>query len=293
MPEKELTYCPYTDKDIEASAANIEHIFPLSLGGSNSFVIKADAEFNSRVGSKVDGALANDFLVLGRRIKMNARGHTKKRPVARTKSASMENRSRPIQVEFFGPEGMKIYDPVLRRELSTQEISGKTLNLNVQLTRYGRLKFAAKVALSAGLFVFGDWFRENVAHEELRILLNFDNATDEKELSALGLRAYDELNPVSERDREEHQILEYICGAINGSCVFFVPGPVNLGVTVGVLGKYVASLNIPANTDQFPFSEQNDLGHAVVLEGGKMERLSYRQLLAKALEHISQQAKSG
>jgi hypothetical protein len=36
------------------------------------------------------------------------------------------------------------------------------------------MKFVAKVALSAGYFVYGDLFRRNVKHSDFRAIMNFD-----------------------------------------------------------------------------------------------------------------------
>ncbi|MDF9433359.1 hypothetical protein M1C61_02480, partial [Chromohalobacter israelensis] len=59
-----------------------------------------------------------------------------------------------------------------------------------------------------------------------------------------------------------------------------------IGVTVGILGRFVATLNVPANTEQFPFSDQNDLGHAVIIENGRLQRISYRALAKKAYGYL-------
>jgi hypothetical protein len=66
-------YCPYIDRDIPLKESTPEHIFPLALGGMNGFTIPVSKEFNSRVGSAIDGALANDFLVMSRRDKHGAK----------------------------------------------------------------------------------------------------------------------------------------------------------------------------------------------------------------------------
>ncbi|MFC0383012.1 hypothetical protein [Chromohalobacter israelensis] len=170
----DLIYCPYTDREIEPSLSNSEHIIPLSLGGSNSFVLPVNAEFNSDAGSDIDGELANDLLVLFRRRHFDARGHSKKKPKILSKHSKMDSGSRPVQVEFAGEEGIKVYDPVQKRTLGEEEIAGQQFTSRFTISRYGRLKFAAKVALAGGYFVFGDWFRSNVEHHELRALMNFD-----------------------------------------------------------------------------------------------------------------------
>jgi len=75
-----MIYCPYTNKDISESETTSEHIIPLSLGGINGFEIPVCKIFNSNVGSKIDGALANDFLILMKRNELDVRGHSKKSP---------------------------------------------------------------------------------------------------------------------------------------------------------------------------------------------------------------------
>jgi hypothetical protein len=279
-------YCPYTDNELEAHVLNREHIIPLSLGGSNQFVIHVDASFNSQVGSKIDGALANDFLILPRRIALDARGHSKKKPVAKNSQSTIGDEEKLVQIEFFNRDGLKVYDPVARRELEEHEFSGKKFTSRISLSRHGRLQFAAKVALAAGYFVFGDWFRENIAHHEVRALMNFHSSSKLEDFDGFSLRAYDEFTPASEEDQQQRVIDEFMCTTVKGSCVYFVPGPRNIGITVGVLSKYVATLNVPGNTDGFPFSEDNDLGHAVLVEKGKMERMSYRNFVRRAYEHL-------
>lgn len=73
-------YCPYTDTEIDVNSSSAEHIIPLSLGGSNDFTIPVGKEYNSKIGSDIDGDLANDFLVLFRRRNFDARGHSDKKP---------------------------------------------------------------------------------------------------------------------------------------------------------------------------------------------------------------------
>jgi len=83
-----LIYCPYTDREISESDANREHIIPLSLGGLDGFEIPVCRDFNSKVGSKIDGALANDFLILMKRNELDVRGHSNKKPKAVAKKST-------------------------------------------------------------------------------------------------------------------------------------------------------------------------------------------------------------
>ncbi|WP_155734179.1 hypothetical protein [Pandoraea pnomenusa] len=245
-----------------------------------------NAKFNAEVGSKVDGVLANDFLILPRRIALNARGHTKKKPTAINKKSTMGDQKSPIQVEFFSEEGLKLYDPIKRRNLTEAEVSGKKITSSFTLQRFSRLRFAAKVALAAGYFVFGEWFRQNVAHHELRALMNLASSPNPEDFKGFRIQVYDEFTQPSEVDQQQFAMDEACCRLVKGSCVYFVPGLVNLGVVVGVLGKYLATLNVPAKTDEFPFSDENDLGHTVLLEDGQMERISYRQFARRVYDKL-------
>lgn len=286
----DLIYCPYTDSEIDPALTNNEHIVPLSLGGSNSFVLPVNKKFNSDAGSDIDGVLANDLLVLFRRQQFDARGHSKKEPTIRSKHSTMDSGSRPVQVEFSGEEGLRIYDPVQKRTLKENEVTGKEFRSSFTISRFGRLKFAAKVALAGGYFVFGNWFRQNVNHKELRALMNFDRNSKKSDFENFELKVIDEFTHPEEKDVEYLAVEKLFCQIIKGSCIYFVPGPVNIGITVGVLGQLVATLNVPANTDEFPFSDENDLGHVVILEDGELKRMSYRNLLIKAYEHLDQKS---
>lgn len=279
-------YCPYTDEELLPEETNCEHIIPLSLGGVNQFVISVNSKFNAEVGSKVDGVLANDFLVLPRRIALDARGHTKKKPSAISKKSTMGDQKLPVQIEFFSEEGLKVYDAIERRYLTEEEISGKKFTSRFRFDRFSRLRFAAKVALAAGYFVFGEWFRQNVAHHELRALMNLHSLPDPEDFGGFRTRVYDEFTRPSGADQNQFAMDEALCRLVRGSCVYFVPGPVNLGIAVGVLGEYLATLNVPAITDEFPFWDENDLGHAVLLEDGKMERVSYRQFARRVYDAL-------
>ncbi|MCM2379846.1 hypothetical protein [Pseudomonas marginalis] len=194
--------------------------------------------------------------------------------------------NRPVQVEFSENDGLLVYDPVQRRELSKHEISGKNFNSQFKLSRFGRIKFAAKVALSGGYFAFGEWFRKSVNHEELRALMEFNPKSKKDDFSEFELKVYDEFTPVDEKDSEQYALDKLFCEIVHGSCVYFIPGPKNLGIVVGVLGQYVATLNVPANTSDFPFTELNDLGHAIVIESSHAKRISYRGLAKMAFERM-------
>ena len=115
--------------------------------------------------------------------------------------------------------------------------------------------------------------------------MNFSSESKREDFKNFGLRGYDEFSPVEKSDKEQNELLSLFCQLIKGSCVIAGLGPSNIVISVGILGKLIGSLNIPAVTDSFPLEGEHDLGHVVALCDGKMATLSYRQL-AKDVHEI-------
>lgn len=91
-------WCPYTDKEIDESESNPEHILPLALGGCKAFTIPVARSANSTIGSEIDGALTNDPLIAFARREFDARGHSGTQPKVISKRATF--RDRPAQVSL-------------------------------------------------------------------------------------------------------------------------------------------------------------------------------------------------
>ena len=102
-------YCIYSGKEIDDQDTNIEHIIPLSLGGSNDFTINVSEKLNSYLGSKIDGKLTQDFLVNMDRVHYAGKGHSKKEAKLNIRS-ELEDGS-PVITTFTQKE-MKVFDPV-------------------------------------------------------------------------------------------------------------------------------------------------------------------------------------
>ena len=165
-----MIYCPYTDRDIQEAQSSPEHIIPLSLGGINGLEISVDSAVNSQVGSKLDGALANEFVFALKRTKFDTRGHSGKKPTALIRKATYGEDRRPAQVHFHSNEGLKVWDSrdgEFKERVPRFEISG---SIDIDLP----VRFAAKVALAAGYYAYGDLFRENVDHQQFRDVMNTD-----------------------------------------------------------------------------------------------------------------------
>lgn len=275
-----MVYCPYTNKDLPISKCTSEHIIPLSLGGLNGFEIPVDKDFNSTAGSKIDGAIANDFLIKMKRNEHDVRGHSNKKPVVVAKKSKDTNSGEPIQITFDrqSVEGLKIWSPIDRGYIRGNRNVNSSFIIDVDID----LKFVAKVALSAGIFAYGDLFRNNVKHEELRLIMN-------KGPKEMGNEIYNIETLVDKRfsdDKNEIlQIFRALCKAAGRySIVGLVPTSETLGIFVGILGYYMGTVNVPANTDNFPNEGDYDLGHVISPQNGKLIRTSFRNVLTKFTE---------
>ncbi|UOV04885.1 HNH endonuclease [Pseudoxanthomonas mexicana] len=268
-----------------------EHIVPLSLGGSDQFCIPVDREYNSKAGSKIDGVIANDFMTSLRRAEFDSRGHSRKPAQAVLKQSRMGLEQRPVQVTFGGQaRRMQVWDAKERRNLGIDEICEQSFSSTFKLDKQDRYRFLAKVCLSAGYFIYADMFRNHVDHRSLRLLMNYDASVDEPLVEGMALRGYDEFTPVDSPDAQEVATHKYLCQMIGGSCVMVLPGPENLGFVVGILGKWMGTLNVPAITESFPWDDVHDLGHVVALTDGEAARMSYRRVVEDAYARIQQQS---
>ena len=282
-----MIYCPYTDQDIPEERANIEHVIPLSLGGVDDLTIRVDATFNSQVGSKLDGALANEFLFSLLRTGSDARGHSGKKPYAIIKKAHYGSDKRPAQVYFRKKDGLKLWD-VRDREIK-EGVS--EFHISTQLNIDLPVRFTAKVALGAGYFTYGNLFRHYVDHRQLRDAMNIDpvNLDPDKSLYEQGLghltfQAETYLEEVSEKSNSSHYFVRSFCSQANGSVVLLMPGRNFLGVAVGVLGFYLGMIKVPANIAKFPDQDQYCLGHVLDVNGKTLKRYSWAEGLAQGVE---------
>jgi hypothetical protein len=144
------------------------------------------------------------------------------------------------------------------------------------------LRFVAKVALSAFFFAYGDLFRKHVKHEELRPIMN-------KRPKEMGNEIFKIKTLVDKRfsndKNEQLQLFRVLCKAVGGSSIVgLVPTSKTLGIFVGILGYYMGTVNVPANTDDFPNEGDYDLGHVISPQNGMLIRTSFRKVLQKLVE---------
>ena len=279
-------YCPYTDRDIPENETNSEHIIPLSLGGVNGFELAIDAAFNSRVGSELDGKLANEFLWALRRTEYDARGHSGKVPFATVKKAKYGEDMRKAQAYFHHRYGVSVWDVQDREYKRGSGPVDISVSLNIDLP----VRFAAKVALAAGYYVYGDLFRHHVDHRQLRDVMNTDPAKldlnkgpTELGLDHLTVKIDDYLHEAPSDPDSEILILRSFCSCVRGSVVVLMPGHNCFAVGVGLMGMYLAMVNVPAKTELFPNSDFFDWGHVVAIIEKKLKRCSWRDGLKQWL----------
>ena len=277
-----LTYCPYTNRDIVHERTTTEHIIPLALGGTNGFEILVDAEFNSKLGSELDGRLSNEFLIAMRRTKYDARGHSRKEPWVTIKNASYGDDNRPAQVRVHRKHGIRLWDARDR-----QEKFGKgTIRINTTLNIDLPVRFAAKVGLAAGYYAYGKIFRDLVDHHHLRQVMMIDPAKlesdDDKYLAtakSVKARVDSYLHDMPSDNNWELLVLRQFCTNAEGSVVVLLPGANFFQITVGILGQFIATINVPANTNSFPNEADYHWGHVMLVKEGTLSRTSWFQCM--------------
>jgi len=88
-------YCIYSNKDIEDKLCSKQHIIPLSLGGIDDFTISIARTFNSKLGSKVEGALINEFAMKLKQMHSDVTGQSKSPAVMKLKAKINE---KPVSI---------------------------------------------------------------------------------------------------------------------------------------------------------------------------------------------------
>ena len=254
-------YCPYTDRDIPISESSPEHIIPLALGGMNGFTIPVSKDFNSNVGSEIDGALANDFLVMSKRDKHGAKGHSKKHPENVFPNASNAETGETLHVTLGQVRGLRLWDPKQKRDVTGQ---GQKVNIGFKVDLDVTHRFVAKVALSAGYHVYGDHFRKHVKHEDFRKIMN-QRPTEMGDLLKTIEAQYDDR--FLEPQTDNQKILRAMMTGFGPySVIALIPNSRSLSVVVGVLGDYIGMLSVPADTKTFPNTGEYRQGQFFVLK---------------------------
>lgn len=269
-------YCIYTDKEVPEAEGNLDHVIPLSLGGDNKFTIWADLKFNSTVGSEVDGAIANDPLVMFPRAAADARGHSGTEPVPKFKKSTFGGQ--PAQVSFE-KEAVKIWDAKSKSYLPQDKIEGQQVESQFKLDKTSAMRFVAKVALGGAYFMYGDVIRKAMDCDELRRLISLDPETyNPEDFKNSKIKISDRFHPDVQTNNtvKMNKALTIFQRRTTLICVTFHGW---LEFHVGVLGMFMGSLAVPTDTTDLPNDmELNDLGRVLLLGPGEFKQMSYRQL---------------
>jgi len=227
----------------------------------NGFTIPVSKDFNSNIGSEIDGALANDFLVMSKRDKHGAKGHSKKHPENVFPNASHAETGETLHVTLGQVRGLRLWDPKQKRDVTGQ---GQKVNIGFKVDLDVTHRFVAKVALSAGYLVYGDYFRKHVKHEEFRKIMN-QRPTEMGDLLKTIEAQYDDrfLEPQTDNQKILRAMMT---GFGPHSVIALIPNSRSLSVVVGVLGEYIGMLSVPADTKTFPNTGEYRQGQFFVLK---------------------------
>jgi len=276
-----MTYCVYTDK--ETLDPSPEHILPLSLGGHDDFVIDVDREFNNDIGSKVDGKLANDFIVLFDRDRAGAVGHSKKHPIPTVKNAKLTDGT-PVQVKF-GKDGLSIFDlremkDIERSDSRTHQVQCNNIEIDIDID----LMFVAKVALAAGYYAYGYDFVKNVRTDEFRKIMNLDKKNLPEDSLA---RVYPRFHEPEEGDDMFH-ILKMMTEIGNCSSVILAPSNENFGVAVSILGKFLGFISVPCKSSNLVNDGNYKYGHCIYIQNEQVKRFSLDYIRLRLLNELEE-----
>jgi hypothetical protein len=270
-------YCIYTDADVSEERGNMDHVYPLSLGGSNQFTVWCDLGKNSVMGSEVDGEVVNDPFMQFALRDSGVKGHGKTAHVPRWRHVKMDDR--PLQVRHE-KHRIVVWDARERRELSPEEYAERPMTARLKIGMHTALRFLAKAALGGGYFLYGDVFRTAIDCDPLRevIFLDIEASKQRGTLQKSQIRVCDRFHEDSYGSGPA-VLYRAICELTQRSLFIAFPTASNsVSFHVGIVGQYIGSINIPAKTEDLPIDGEHDLGHAIVLGPGIMERMSFRAL---------------
>jgi len=261
-------YCIYSNSYFEKAGKernDKDHIIPLSLGGNNNFVVDAEKNFNSKFSNEVEGKLANDFLIQMNRNYFGLRGHAKK-DVMPERDGKIEGGGK-VKIEF-NKAAKKITIKDIRSKQKVIDWGKLSFSLNYKDSYFELfLRFAAKVALGTGYFLYEDFFVKNVAHDELRLIMNGLSKLNEKERRKIKTRGYlgRWFSPKKDTETKEYKLYSEICKSVQGSVVIIYPTTKSLCFHIGIASEYVGMINVPAKTDMLLEKYKDGLGHVILI----------------------------
>lgn len=277
-----MTYvCPYLNRHVQEHDVTEDHIVPLSLGGCNQLTVAVAREANSRIGTEIEGALANEFFPANHRIAADAQGHNRRSPTFKIKNASSSNHAGPVRVSL-SPKQIECFDPIQHKSLD--RLSDISFDVKVQLDRFYQLRarFLAKVALGICYYEFGQVFHIHAKHNDLRRVL----------WARAGSPVWCDPDlpitvdmPVTGEECRSHVSvsIRHISRSVGRrSCLAIVPASGRLNVCVGILGHYAGLIGFDCEVERLWKEPGNRYGIFFLIR----DKLPIRMGLREAMERL-------
>lgn len=266
------TFCIYEGRHFPSQDVNEEHIIPLSLGGVNALVLPASKSFNSTTG-EIEGKLCNELGMWLRRAEFDVRGHSGKPPVPTYKSGKIDELDLPVQVQLDKKnEELRVFSPRHGRYFEKSELAGLAIKFNTTLDPTTKVRFAAKVAIGSGYFVYGSTFAEFAEVDHLRALFKLDESRMSNDLKVV--------DPLWGEFTNQQKAIREMGKAFGLSTIIIVPSDNDITFSVTCLGEFCGILRVPANTSEFPNSGHYRWGHILASDGKKLRRCSFKEGLS-------------
>lgn len=116
---------------------SLEHIIPLSMGGSDDFTTRDVSQAaNSRAGSEIDGPLINHMLIAMQRQMLGLTGHSGELPTVQIPISPLVAGSRPGRLDI-PPEGEAVpnFPPKVEGSLADAAATGKPLIVEGEVSK--------------------------------------------------------------------------------------------------------------------------------------------------------------
>ena len=269
------SYCIYSGRHLPEDALSDEHAIPMSLGGGRSTLIRVSKKLNNELGTKIDGAIANDPLVQFGRRDADARGHSRKPVVPRWKGARpwqsgpIDASPERLNVDFPATGSPEIYDRRSGKAVASNIFNRTALLVpNLQIDSDARLKFCIKTLLGVGWKVFGPKLLSSINTGALRTCLGIKEAP----LSEPVRLRY--LDPFVAPD--EHAYVKMIEQNLVRECATTILARENqteLEWSVSCVGHYVGSIVVQTNSRVLPAEIPDDGGLLLIAAPGTLKRV--------------------
>lgn len=275
-------YCPYSGKNIPSKAASPEHIFPLSLGGRNDFVVKVAREMNDLANREIDEPLSHCFYVAVDRKKHNARGHRNTKIHAPKIYGSLKRSNIPLRLIFDSNNLLQLQNPKNNQIVTANQILSEGMRFSFHFKKFLRLRFNAKVGLATAYTLFGNEIRSSLlAHELTTIMHLHGKLHNEVALSNLASQIWFWPHPSLNNGELTHMVFEALAKHINHSFVAFITSvqPNKVLIVIGILGSLAGVIFAPFDRIFASRNDDFDLGQVIILLKDTTKRISFRELL--------------